>query len=131
MVLPYYNYIDFQNACNNPNDIILINPVPRDANNDFNLNSKSSLLAFITNDGLEDLKFINTKEWEDNPNKSHPLLVDAYEFRSMGKLGYIAFMYHDITNKWIVKSFHLSKNRNLAMLLALEKAGLLKENNDE
>lgn len=132
VVLPYYNYTDFQSACGNKqHDVIPINNVLKDAKNDFNLNSKSKLLEFIANGGPEDLKFINTKEWENNPNKSVPLLVDAYEFRTMYKLGYLAFIYNKMTDKWIIKSFHLSDNRNTVMFLALEKAGLLKEDSDE
>jgi hypothetical protein len=130
--LSYYNYTDFQKACGDrQKDVIPINNVLRDSKKDFNLNSKSKLLEFIFNGGLEDLKFINTKEWENNYNKLVTLLVDAYEFRTMHKLGYIAFIYNDVTMKWIIKSFHLSDNRNPAMFLALKEAGLLEENDDE
>jgi len=62
-----------------------------DAGENFNLNTKSQLLEFIHCDGLEDLKFVNTKDWENNPDPANPIKVDAYEFRTMGKLGYIAF----------------------------------------
>jgi len=77
---------------------------------------------------MEDLKFVNTKEWENNPDKTFKIYVDAYEFRSLCKLGYIAFMYNEKTLKWIIKSFHLSENRNTTMEMALFKAGLIGEN---
>jgi len=54
-------------------------------------------------------------------------MVDAYEFRSMYKLGYIAFMYNEKTLKWIIKSFHLSENRSLEMVMAFHNAGLIGE----
>ena len=75
----------------------------------------------ISNDGLEELTFINTKKWENNPNKIQPILIDAYEFKSMYKLGYIAFMYNNKTNKWNIKSFHLSDNRDISIEMALTR----------
>lgn len=124
--MSYYKNNDFINACSNdPKNVIPIGNVLRDASEDFNLRTKSNLLKFISNNGLEDLQFINTKNWEKNPNKSNPIKVDAYEFRTMDRLGYIAFFYNDKTNKWIIKSFHLSDNRNPTMMIALQKAGLM------
>jgi hypothetical protein len=88
--MSYYKYADFIKACENDRDnIIPINNVLENARNDFNLNTKSQLLDFIQNDGLENLTFVNTKDWENNPNKNKPIKVDAYEFTSMYKLGYI------------------------------------------
>jgi hypothetical protein len=122
--MPYYHYEDFKEACGNDmRNVIPINSVLKDAKELFNLFPKSGLLEFIYNDGLEDLTFVNTKKWEKNPNPGSQIYVDAYEFRSLNKLGYIAFMYNSTTKKWIIKSFHLSDNRNPAMYLALKKAG--------
>lgn len=89
-------------------------------------------MSFIANDGLENLSFINIKPWKKNPNKAKPIQVDAYEFKTLNRLGYIAFFYSDITKKWIIKSFKPSKNRNPAMSLALQKVGLIPhgDNND-
>lgn len=124
--MPYYKYEDFKKSCGKDmNNVIPINCVLEDAKNLFNLFPKSRLLEFIYNDGLENLKFINTKLWGKNPNKNNEIYIDAYEFRSLNKLGYIAFMYNKTTRKWIIKSFHLSENRNPAMFLALKKAGLI------
>lgn len=124
--MPKYDIGDFFKCCNErKNEVIPLNPVPADAESCFGLKTKSELLDFIGNNGLEDLQFVNTKEWENNPNKKETIWVDAYEFRSMYKLGYIAFMYNEKTSKWLIKSFHLSENRNNAMAIALRKAGLI------
>ncbi len=120
--MPFYNYSDFKNACGaNRNNVILLNPVPRDANEHFNLPTKKSLLDFIFNDGLENLVFLNTREWENNPDQSIKVMIDSYEFTSLSILGYIAFMFINKTSKWLIKSFHLSENRNPIMSLALQK----------
>lgn len=128
--MPFYIYSEFQNACGtDKNDVIPINSVLKDANKHFNLSTRQSLLDFIFNGGLENRIFINTKPWKANPKIS----VDAYDFNSLSILGYIAFMYIETTKKWIIKSFHLSENRNPIMSLALKEAGLieLKGENDE
>ena len=121
-----YNINDFINICKtDQNSVFVFKKALEDANNDFNIDSRSKLLKFIGNDGLEELTFINTKEWDNNPNKSQPILVDAYEFKSMYKLGYIAFMYNNKTSKWNIKSFHLSDNRDRSIEIALKKANLI------
>jgi len=126
--MPEYSFDEFKRCCiENPMDII-----PRREAGDlaaaiFGLRTKSELLNFIGNDGLENLTFINTKPWEKNPDPSSTILIDAYEFRSGSKLGYISFMRNQKTKKWIIKSFHLSKNSNLAIAFALRKARLIGE----
>jgi len=131
--MPYYKFGDFKKACGeDKNSVVPIGAVQKDAEDIFNLRTKTQLLEFISNNGLEDLEFQNEKIWDKNPNKSNPIRVDAYEFRSMFKLGYIAFMYNSQTKKWIIKSFHLSKNMNPTMKFALQEAGLLTSGeNDE
>lgn len=124
--MSYYKYKNFTEACCSYRDsVILINPVPQTAYRDFNLKNRTEILDFICNGGLEDLDFINTKQWEKNPNPKIPIMVDAYKFRSMHRLGYIAFMFNKKTQKWIIKSLHLSDDRNTIMYTALQKAGLL------
>jgi len=49
----------------------------------------------------------------------------------MYKMGYIAFMHNDETNKWLIKSFHLSSNSNRAIHLAMERAGLINKLEEE
>ena len=58
-------------------------------------------------------------------------MVDAYEFITGYKKGYLAFMYSSYTNKWIIKSFHLSKNLNSQMSQAIKKSGIMKKFNLE
>jgi len=124
--MPYYKYEDFVKACKKGvSAVIPINQVLKDANECFNLKTAKDLLAFIANGGLEKFEFVNTKEWESNPNKSNPIMVDAYEFMTIHRRGYIAFFYNARTGKWIIKSFHLSSQRNLAMETALRNAGLI------
>ncbi|MBC8418536.1 MAG: hypothetical protein ISR62_03850 [Desulfobacteraceae bacterium] len=124
--MPYYKFEEFKRACDeDKNSVFPMGDVLKDAEEFFNLRTKTELLDFISNNGLENLQFVNTKDWENNPDKSNSIKVYAYEFRSMFKLGYIAFMYIPQTKNWIVKSFHLSKNMNPTMMIALQKAGLL------
>ena len=126
--MPKYDLCKFVRCCNeNKNDVVPLKSALDDANSYFGLKTKSNLLDFVGNNGLEDLKFLNTKEWENNPDKTIVIFVDAYEFRSMCKLGYIAFMYNEKTFKWLIKSFHLSENRNTTMETALYKSGLIGE----
>ena len=124
--MPYYIYEEFKKACGEDMvNVIPINSVMKDAQELFNLYPKSVLLDLINNDGLEELEFINTKPWERNPDKGNTIFVDAYEFRTLNKLGYISFMRNNKTMKWLIKSFHLSDNKNPVMLIAMQRAGLL------
>jgi hypothetical protein len=123
--MPYYNFNSFKDACSNDqNNVIPIYDVLNDADKIFNLRTKKQLLDFISNDGLEDLQLQITKIWEKNPDKANPIMVDSYEFKTMSMRGYIAFMFNSKTKKWLIKSFHLSKNNdNSIMLSAFQKAG--------
>jgi hypothetical protein len=121
--MPTFRFDDFRRACkNSPDSVVLLKGVQNDADNIFNLRTKEQVLAFIANDGLESLRFVNSKPWKKNPDKSNVIQVDAYEFMSMSILGYIAFMYSTKTGKWLIKSFHQSSNSNQTMLLAFQKA---------
>lgn len=123
---PEYDFEEFRKACRKKQNTVFILPkAQKDAWDFFNLRTRTQLLDFISNHGLEELKFINKKKWEKNPDKQNVVMVDAYEFRSRFKLGYIAFMYNPKTQKWIIKSFHPSENTNPTMMFALAKAGLL------
>lgn len=125
--MPYYDFSEFKKACERtPGKVFPIDNVPRDARDIFNLSGKTQLLEFIANDGLQDLRFVNSKPWENNRDKNNPVMVDGYEFRTLGKLGYIAFM--QSLGNWIIKSFHLSNNSNLTMLDELKRIGWVKEN---
>ena len=123
-----YDFADFKKACkNNKDNIYIPDNVLADADKYFNLRSRKQILDFIYNDGLENLIFDNNKLWEKNRNKTKPIMIDSYEFKSLGKRGYIAFMYNDETNKWTIKSFHLSKNMNETMSNAIKRADIIKK----
>jgi len=121
---PSYNFENFKKACKNKDLIYIPYNVCIDAYKYFNLRSKN-ILDFIQNDGLEDLHFINTKLWENNPNKNNIIMIDSYNFRSSGKLGYIAIKYYN--GIWTIKSFHLSGDMNYAMRNAINKLDIIKK----
>lgn len=82
--MSYYEYETFRKACcEKRNEVILIQPVPKTAERDFNLKNRKEVLDFI------------------------------------------AFMINEKTEKWIIKSLHLSEESNPAMYLAIQKAGLI------
>jgi hypothetical protein len=121
MKKPSYKLEDFLLACGEtPSKIIPIEDTLNDARKIFKLKTKSELLDFISNGGLEKLEYINTKPWEKNPNPSVPILVDAYHFKSLFMLGYIAFFKNNTTGYWMIKSFHLSDQRNTELEIKLQ-----------
>ncbi len=128
---PSYKFSDFKKACRkkNRNNLFIIYGALIDADKYFNLRTKNQILDFIYNDGLENKIFINTKLWEQNSDKIKPTMVDSYNFETGNKRGYIAFMYSDQTNKWIIKSFKLSDDANVQMYHALKDAGILEQFN--
>ena len=106
-----HDFDSFIKCCaTEPKKALVIKPVPKDAREIFQLNTTDEILAFIGNNGLEKPVFINTKIWEKNPNPNEPIYVDAYEFWSLGKHCYIAFMFNPKSQIWIIKSLHLSEN---------------------
>lgn len=121
----HYNFENFKKACKNKGLISISENVRADADNYFRLRTKKDILDFIENDGLEDLVFINTKPWENNPNKKKIIMVDSYEFRSSGKLGYISIKCNN--GIWTIKSFHLSGDMNYAMRNAINKLDIIKK----
>jgi len=109
MSKPYYIYSKFKDACGkNPSSVFISKNAMKGANEVFNLKKETDLLDFIYNDGLEKLEFYNSREWDNNPDKKNKIFIDAYEFISGLKRGYIAFLFNDKTKKWIIKSFKLS-----------------------
>ncbi|MCU0824414.1 MAG: hypothetical protein MUF77_07205 [Leptospira sp.] len=130
--MPNYSYEEFRQACDEtPENVIPIGDTLKNAEGDFQIRTKSELLNFISDGGPENLKFVNTKVWEKNPSPNSPIMVDAYEFKSLSKLGYLAFMRNEKSGKWLIKSFHLSTNRNTTMEDALKRAGIKKEDQNE
>ena len=130
---PSYNFLDFKKSCKkkNRNNVFIFPNVLKDADKYFNLRTKNQILDFIYNDGLKNRFFINTNLWKQNPNKNKQIMVDNYEFVTGHKKGYLSFMYSNCTNKWIIKSFHLSENMNDQMLQAIKKSDIMKKLNLE
>jgi penicillin-binding protein-related factor A (putative recombinase) len=92
----------------------------------FGLKSKAELLAFIGNDGLQDVTYVNTEIWRNNPKRNMDIYIDAYTFRSNQKTGYIAFM-KGITCKYAIKSFHLNNDKLTTKDMISHSTKLLKE----
>ena len=77
----------------------------------FGLNTKTELLGFIGNGGLQAMSYVNTEPWRNNPKKDiREIYVDSYNFRSNRKVGYIAF-FKGIPGNYVIKSFHLEHDK--------------------
>jgi len=106
-----YNLEDFIQCCkSNPENIHVEYDALLNARQQFGLNTKTDLLGFIGNDGLQDLTYVNTELWRNNPRKEKEILIDSYKFRSNNKRGYIAFM-KGIPGNYMIKSFHLDHDK--------------------
>jgi hypothetical protein len=114
-----YVFADFIAACSK-GEVFVESQAEQDAYNLFSL-TKPQLLAFIANDGLEELEYINTKVWENNPRPANVVYIDGYNFTTGFKRGYLAFKQN--YGKWIIKSFHLSDDRNTVMMDAVLRSG--------
>lgn len=93
---------------------------------DFGLLTEAAILAFIGAGGIEAPAYINTKDWENNPDPKSIVYIDAYRFYSGSTCGYLAFGLMPATGKWMIKSFKEDDERDpRAFLLAakLRKAG--------
>lgn len=114
--MPHYDFQVFVRACGEIRKVF-VRPAAKDsAKQDFNLHTDREILDFILNKGLEQLDFFNTKPWENNRDPSDEILVDAYHVSSGPRYGYIAFLYIEKTEKWLIKSFKLDSDadpRNL------------------
>ena len=106
-----YNLDDFIQCCRNNRKKILVHyDAKLNAREQFGIYTDVELLEFIGNQGLEDLTYINTEPWRLNPRKDTEILIDAYNFHTNLKLGYIAFMI-GFSGKYEIKSFHLDKDK--------------------
>lgn len=101
-----YNLQDFTGACSDSAKVFVIRGAMQTAEADFGLKTMDAVIKFIANEGLESPKYINTKDWENNPNRvTNPIKVDAYSFFSGPEFGYIAFFFNPKTQMWNIKSF--------------------------
>lgn len=107
MKKPFHSFDEFLKACSQKQNVILVENTRGDAQECFNLRTFDALLDFISNGGLEDLEFETSKPYDKFPE----LTVDSYEFKTQGKLGYMAISKNK-KGKWLIKSFHLSGKSN-------------------
>jgi len=106
-----YNLKDFIRCCKNKHEDIQVEyDALLNAREQFRLNTKTDLLAFIGSKGLQDLIYVSTELWRNNPKKEREILIDSYKFRSNSKLGYIAFM-KGFSGNYVIKSFHLDHDK--------------------
>ena len=88
MASPTYTFQDFVEACGSGvNKVFVFKGAKETAKSDFNLPTESSVLSFIVNGGAESPQFVNSKPWENNPDKKTSIMVDAYHFSSGLKYG--------------------------------------------
>lgn len=103
---PTYDFDDFIMVCANDEKMVYIGrEAIKTARQFLNLKTSHEICSFIGSGGLEKPSFINTTPWDNNPNPSCLIMVDAYSFYSYRSHGYLAFLYQPITQKWIIKSF--------------------------
>ncbi|MDY0289878.1 MAG: hypothetical protein RBR15_13715 [Sphaerochaeta sp.] len=111
----------FLQACKE-GEVAVTRKVVESASADLGLQSKSEILHFLTNGGIQDeLTWVNSVAWKNNPNPSVQVMVDAYTFLSDHKRCYFAFMYFELTSSWMLKSLHVSEGSNSIMQAALRK----------
>jgi hypothetical protein len=125
---PYYDVSLFLKACGKcakgTGIVKLERFVMQSAASDFGIMNKHDLFEFIASGGLEDLSFINSKEYRISSEIPLPV-CDAYQFTSGFTIGYIAFFHSNVHATWVIKSFHRSRDEGkTTMALAIEKAGL-------
>ncbi len=81
------------------------------------------ILNFIARNGLENLQFINSSPLRKTYEKPPPV-VDAYSFRTGGKMGYISFYKQPRDGKWKIKSFKRHEQSNTPLAEQLTKLNL-------
>ncbi len=107
--MSFYRFEDFINACDEGVHVIVWEPALDGACRDFGIFGKEDLLGFIANGGLESVVPQNTRPWVGNPTPDDPIFVDSYRFKSMNKIGYLAFFFNHHLGRWNLKSFKRSQ----------------------
>ncbi len=123
-----YDRDDFVEACRNRSAVPWTDAL-RDADKHFGLRTRTALFDFIVNGGLENLTYRNTEPLKTYKGPGAAPMIDAYNFSSGQKKGYIAF-YKGFDGIWILKSFHRDEFtgdlnpafENLRELLSLKAA---------
>ena len=124
--MSHYDFSIFRDACSKLNgSVIVLANAERDAREHFKLAPQDEIFAFIGNGGLEKLEFQNTTPLRKNPFPDTEIFVDAYEFLSLFRLGYLAFYKFPTTGKWVIKSFKPSLRRNNLFTTAFDETDLI------
>src|SRR5713101_7477342 len=79
---PAYQLSDLVVACSPPASVFVTGGAMLTARTDFNLQTQTAVHEFIAAGGLERPSFINTTPWQNNPNLSPTVMIDAYSFFS-------------------------------------------------
>ncbi|XDD41662.1 hypothetical protein AB3N58_10100 [Leptospira sp. WS60.C2] len=87
----------------------------------FGLRTEKDVANFILRGGLENLTFYNTTELDKTDEYPKPI-VDAYNFTTGSRKGYIAF-YFSNNGKLVIKSLKPDKYEGDTMKYAFIKAG--------
>lgn len=119
-----YNVDDFIVACGQNDRVFVSTGAQNDADEYFNLQTQQEIRYFIYTGGLENLEFIRTDVWLNNPDHNIQIMQDEYSFQTKSKFGYLAFFYNKKTNKWIIKSFKKNWNSQMQSPFILKKSGL-------
>jgi hypothetical protein len=119
-----YDINEFINACGDPDKVTVAYDAKKGAEY-FKIYTEAALLAFINEGGLENLQHKNKEVWHLNPHKPPDIMVDAYNFHSGSKYGYIAFMFIPKTGKWRIKSFKQNTDPDPRLIAAPNKFSYL------
>ena len=94
-----------------PQNVQVLYDAETNARLQFGLNTKADLIAFIGNGGLQDMSYVNSVPWKNNPKRDiKEIFIDSYKFQSNRKVGYIAFSIGSFNN-YVIKSFHLDHDK--------------------
>ena len=105
--MPWYLFEEFINACKKRRVVTVWPKVLCEAHRDFGLWDEEAIITFIANDGLQKPIFQNSEPWRGTPDLRRPIMIDAYRFSTLEKVGYIAFFRTNIGN-WSIKSLKQS-----------------------
>ena len=123
--VPCYKMEDFISACaKGVSEVSIRRQATIDAEYfGFHRRDSRRILKFISQKGLENLQFINSSPLRKTAEKPPPV-IDAYSFRTGGKMGYISFYKQPRDGKWKIKSLKRHEQSNNALAEQLVKLNL-------
>ena len=81
--------------------------VMKSARADFNIVDEVEVLSFLSNQSKEVFEFVNSMSYRKS-REMPPPYCDAYTFKHRSKEGYLSFYYSYDSDRWVIKSFHIS-----------------------